>query len=459
MYRCVLKGVEKLHQYEELIKVFLPKDEFEISSEMPDEAEGDADAEGSVLFVAGADEDKDRLKRRLYESLARYTGKRPRWGILTGIRPVKLAGEIYDSCGSMEEMKRVLADRYLVEESKIRLITETLEYQRRTAGRPPEGSVSLYVGIPFCPTRCLYCSFTSNQVERDEADRYLKALCKEIEYCGENLRRRGLSIESMYVGGGTPTSLDEGQLEKLLDRISTSFDLKAVREFTVEAGRPDTFTEKKLELIREAGADRISINPQTMKQATLDLIGRRHTVEDTFRAFEMAHKAGISCINTDLIAGLPGENATDFRDSLETIWSLGADNITLHTLAVKRGSGLKELDQEYNYKNEKLCTEMLDDARLFLVRKGYSPYYLYRQKHTSGNTENLGMCRDGKISIYNVRIMEEAQSILALGAGGISKVYFPEENRLERVANVSNYQIYIDRIDEMIERKEKDFWR
>ncbi|MEE0746388.1 MAG: hypothetical protein UIL73_07865, partial [Anaerovoracaceae bacterium] len=168
---------------------------------------------------------------------------------------------------------------------------------------------------------------------------------------------------------------------------------------------------------------------------------------------------GIDCINTDLIAGLPGENAADFRDSLERIWSLGADNITLHTLAVKRGSGLKELDQEYNYKNEELCTEMLDDARLFLTGKGYRPYYLYRQKHTSGNTENLGFCRADSVSIYNVRIMEEAQSILALGAGGISKVYFPEENRLERVANVSNYQIYIDRIDEMIERKEKEFWR
>ncbi|HIU95088.1 MAG TPA: radical SAM protein, partial [Candidatus Copromorpha excrementipullorum] len=202
-----------------------------------------------------------------------------------------------------------------------------------------------------------------------------------------------------------------------------------------------------------------SINPQTMKQETLDLIGRRHTVEDTVRAFELAKRVGIDCINTDLIAGLPGENAADFRDSLERIWSLGADNITLHTLAVKRGSGLKELDQEYNYKNEELCTEMLDDARLFLTGKGYRPYYLYRQKHTSGNTENLGFCRADSVSIYNVRIMEEAQSILALGAGGISKVYFPEENRLERVANVSNYQIYIDRIDEMIERKEKEFWR
>ena len=202
-------------------------------------------------------------------------------------------------------------------------------------------------------------------------ERYLEALYREIDYCGENLRRRGLSIESMYIGGGTPTSLDESQLEKLLDRIEASFGLKGIGEFTVEAGRPDTFTEKKLKIIKETGAGRISINPQTMKQETLDLIGRRHTVENTVRAFELAKRVGIDCINTDLIAGLPGENAADFRDSLERIWSLGADNITLHTLAVKRGSGLKELDQEYNYKNEELCTEMLDDARDVYKRQSY----------------------------------------------------------------------------------------
>ena len=460
MYRCVLKGVEKLHQYEELIKVFLPKGEYEIWSESPEETGSDAEADDDdSLFLANFDGDRDKLRRSLYESLARYTGKRPRWGTLTGIRPVKLAGEIYDSCGSMEDVENILSDRYLVDESKVRLTVETLRYQRQIIGRPPEKSVSVYIGIPFCPTRCLYCSFTSNQVSDDEVERYLEALYREIDYCGENLRRRGLSIESMYIGGGTPTSLDESQLEKLLDRIEASFGLKGIGEFTVEAGRPDTFTEKKLKIIKEAGAGRISINPQTMKQETLDLFGRRHTVEDTVRAFELAKRVGIACINTDLIAGLPGENAADFRDSLERIWSLGADNITLHTLAVKRGSGLKELDQEYNYKNEELCTEMLDDARLFLTGKCYRPYYLYRQKHTSGNTENLGFCRADSVSIYNVRIMEEAQSILALGAGGISKVYFPEENRLERVANVSNYQIYIDRIDEMIERKEKEFWR
>ena len=197
MYRCVLKGVEKLHQYEELIKVFLPKGEYEIWSESPEETGSDAEADDDdSLFLANFDGDRDRLRRSLYESLARYTDKRPRWGTLTGIRPVKLAGEIYDSCGSMEEVENILSDRYLVDESKVRLTVETLRYQRQIIGRPPEKSVSVYIGIPFCPTRCLYCSFTSNQVSDDEVERYLEALYREIDYCGENLRRRGLSIES-----------------------------------------------------------------------------------------------------------------------------------------------------------------------------------------------------------------------------------------------------------------------
>lgn len=232
-----------------------------------------------------------------------------------------------------------------------------------------------------------------------------------------------------------------------------------IREFTVEAGRPDTFTEGKLSVMKATGVDRISINPQSMKERTLELIGRSHTVAETEKAFRMAENAGIDCINTDLIAGLPEEDFEDFRNSVHRITELGADNITLHTLAVKRASRLKDADSIYNYRNEELRDRMLSYALDYLKSRGYRPYYLYRQKHTSGNTENLGFCRDDKLSVYNIRIMEEAQSVLALGAGGISKVYFPDENRLERVANVSNYQIYIDRIDEMIERKEKNFWR
>ena len=227
----------------------------------------------------------------------------------------------------------------------------------------------------------------------------------------------------------------------------------------MEAGRPDTITEEKLHILKQCGVTRISINPQTMKQKTLELIGRKHTVEETDKAFDMARLIWDGSVNADLIAGLPEESFNDFRNSLDRIIAYGADNITLHTLAVKRASRLKEIDEEFNYKDEELREQMLGYAEEALRTAGYRPYYLYRQKHTSGNTENIGYCRNDAVSVYNIRIMEEAQSILAMGAGGISKVYFPEENRLERVANVSNYEIYIDRIEEMTQRKEKNFWR
>ena len=330
--------------------------------------------------------------------------------------------------------------------------------QRKRACLPAQKSLSVYIGIPFCPTRCLYCSFTSNQVGEGAILRYLAALEQEIDYAGEAAIRDGFQIESIYIGGGTPTTLDAAQLDSLLGRIRERFDLSHIREFTVEAGRPDTFTEQKLAVLRSHGVDRISINPQTMHQRTLDLIGRRHTVEQTEEAFAMAKEAGFRSINTDLIAGLPGEDAPDFAESLDQILALGADNITVHTLAVKRASRLKEMDENYHYRNEQVREEMLTQAEQRLRKADFRPYYLYRQKHTTGNTENIGYCRDDKISVYNIRIMEERQSILALGAGGISKIYFPAENRLERVANVSNYEIYIDRIDEMKDRKRKGFF-
>lgn len=451
MYRCKLKGVKNLHQYEELIKVFLPKNAYEICDE--------DDSDETECHVFEFAEDKDLMKRQIFKSLEKHTGKSPKWGIITGIRPVKLAGELYDSCTDMKEVDRILEQKYLVHSSKRKLTTEILDYQRKTIGKPTQNSLSIYIGIPFCPTRCLYCSFTSNQVKKPEIDRYLKALHKEIEYCAGKIKEVGYNIESIYIGGGTPTTLDEIQLKELLDKINTSFDLSSVKEFTVEAGRPDTFTEEKLWILKHSGVDRISINPQTMKQSTLELIGRNHTIAQTKTAFEMAKKVGLDCVNADLIAGLPKENFEDFKDSIHKITEMGAENITLHTLAVKRASRLKEIDEEFNYKNEELREEMLNYALKYLKKSGYRPYYLYRQKHTSGNTENMGFCKNDKVSVYNIRIMEEAQSILALGAGGVSKAYYPDENRLERVANVSNYEIYIERIEEMIERKEKNFWR
>ncbi len=444
MYKFSFRNIDNTNPYEELIKVFLTPEEYHICS-------GDEEAD---FHYSG---ERDQLKRELYRDLSRISGKTPKWGILTGIRPVKLAAELagekeYDLQAAGEILKR----DYLLHESKADLVTEILDYQRQTIGEPEVNSLSVYIGIPFCPTRCLYCSFTSNQVKEEEIERYLKALHREMELCGE--RTGNARIESLYYGGGTPTTLDAFQLDRLLSATHKHFNLQGLRELTVEAGRPDTIIGEKLKVLKDHGVDRISINPQTMKDSTLEIIGRKHSVADVYKAFELAYKAGIETVNTDLIAGLPQESEEDFAKSLEEIIRIGADNITLHTLAVKRASGLKEADEFFNYRTESLRERMLEAAHETLRACGYRPYYLYRQKNTSGDTENTGFCRNDKASVYNIRIMEEKQSILALGAGGISKVYFPEENRLERVANVSNYDIYIERIDEMFARKDKGFF-
>ncbi len=444
MYKFRFRNIGNTNPYEELIKVFLTPEEYGICT-------GDEEAD---FEYSG---ERDRLKRELFRDLSKISGKTPGWGTLTGIRPVKLAAELADRNDSdMQAVREKLKDDYLLHATKADLVMEILDYQRNILGAPENNSISLYIGIPFCPTRCLYCSFTSSQASEEEIDRYLKALHREIQFCGE--RTGAAVIESLYYGGGTPTTLNALQLDKLLSATHKSFNLKCLRELTVEAGRPDTITEEKLRVLKDHGVNRISINPQSMKESTLEIIGRKHSADDVYNAFETAHKIGIETINTDLIAGLPEESEKDFADSLEKIIGLGADNITLHTLAVKRSSRLKEVDEKINYRNESLRNKMLVSAHEKLRNCSYRPYYLYRQKNTSGDTENTGFCRKDKVSVYNIRIMEERQSILAFGAGGISKIYFPEENRLERIANVSNYNIYIERIEEMLTRKEKSFF-
>lgn len=469
MFEISITGTDKLNAYEELIKVFLQPSEYRLlkesrSSQNPAKVPDLIEPQDADILRYLFEGDSDALKRQIYRDLAKATGKSPKWGILTGIRPVKLAFELaYGDRSEPSEdpaarVREVLSGRYLLHPDKVKLVTEILEYQRKTSGDPPPRSCALYIGIPFCPTRCLYCSFTSNQKGPEEIRRYLQALEREIDYAAHAVSDDGFQIESVYIGGGTPTTLDEMPLDRLLGRIRSGFDLSGCREFTVEAGRPDTITEQKLSVLLKHGVGRISINPQTMHQETLDLIGRKHTTEETRRAFRMANSMKGFCINADLIAGLPGEDEPAFAESLEEVLELGAGNVTLHTLAVKRASRLKEMDENFNYRAEELREAMLSHASDTLRSAGYRPYYLYRQKHTSGNTENIGYCTEDNISVYNIRIMEERQSILALGAGGISKIYFPAENRLERVANVSNYEVYIDRIDEMIDRKARGFF-
>lgn len=436
MYQIKLNGVDNKYEYEELAKVFLSPDEFEIIS----------DTEANEFA------DKNALKRHLYEELSAVTGKRPDWGILTGVRPVKLAGELVAKHGA-EGAKDLLLGEYMLSPEKAELILEIYNYQQSHTGKPPDRSAGVYVGIPFCPTRCLYCSFTSNQKGPEEIARYLKALYREIAFVGRQMLEMGYDAESMYMGGGTPTTLTAEEMDALLTHIEQNFDLSKLREFTVEAGRPDTITEDKLSVLLRHEIGRISINPQSMKAKTLEIIGRAHTPDETRSAMKLARKMKIPIVNMDVIAGLPEETPEDFKATLTELIDYGPANITVHTLAVKRASRLIEQDPEFHYKRAEVVREMLAMANDMLRGAGYVPYYLYRQKHMAGSFENVGWCKPGTESVYNIRIMEEAQTIAAIGAGGISKNYFPAENRLERVPNVSNYEIYIERLDEMIERK------
>ena len=464
-----IRGAKSLHQYDELVKIFLQPAQYNLHGPEDGKTQPALNYDVSMDEETGKDGDRYRTARRIYEDLAEITGKRPKWGVLTGIRPVKLAGEVLegiygdvlsDRKGSdeSEKLKNFLMERYLVHEEKAKLVIEILEKQRSDAGMPKKNTVALYAGIPFCPTRCLYCSFTSNQSSEEGMKRYVDALIREIECTGDMAAGQDTRPESIYMGGGTPTALPDELFARVLEKIRDSFEVRDLREFTVEAGRPDTIDEGKLALLNEYGIDRISINPQSMKQETLDIIGRRHTVDDIRRAYHLAREHGIGSINMDLIAGLPGEDIDDFASSLDEVIGMGPEKITLHTLAMKRASRMKEESENFSYRDEELRERMLAFAQKRLREEGYSPYYLYRQKYTSGNTENTGWCRNDDVGIYNIRIMDEHQSILALRAGGISKRFFPAENRLERIPNVSNYEIYIDRVDEMIDRKKRDFF-
>ncbi|MBR6444665.1 MAG: coproporphyrinogen dehydrogenase HemZ [Firmicutes bacterium] len=459
MYDFLLKDVKKAHEYEELVKAFLRPDEFRLYSDDLENVripEGERPTDDEFDHIFSANEDKNALKREIYGELSRLTGKTLPWGIITGIRPVKLTGEIVRSFdGETDRAREVLINDYYVEKERADKALEIYGYQQKTAGSPEEGAAGVYIGIPFCPTRCLYCSFTSNQKDMDEIDRYLECLYREIDWTADRMEKAGMWAESIYIGGGTPTTLDEERLGTLLDLVNSRIRSGRTREITLEAGRADTITADKLAIAKTAGVDRISINPQTMKASTLELIGRETSIDQIEKAFGLATESGIPTVNADLIAGLPEETADDFRRTMQIITGYRPENITVHNLAIKRSSRLAGIDRDYHYKAAETVAEMLDAAEESMKENGYRAYYLYRQKQMAGAGENTGYCLPGHEGIYNIRIMEEAQSIIAMGAGGISKAYFPSENRHERIANVSNYEVYIEKIDEMLRRKEE----
>ncbi len=406
---------------------------------------------------------KDGLKRELYRLLGDYTGKELPWGMLSGIRPTRIPMKLLAEGSTEEVCVRHLMEEAFVSEKKAHLAVEIASRERRILEHVPLGrkEYSLYVHVPFCPSICLYCTFSSSPIGlwKKKADAYLDALILEMErrYAGMLQEGRSPGPVSVYIGGGTPTSLSVEQLERLLAAIGRIWDLGSTLEYTVEAGRPDSFSEEKLMVLRRHGVNRISVNPQTMNDETLRIIGRQHSAEDTLRAYEMARRAGFENINMDMILGLPGEGAEEVRRTLAVIEALAPDSLTVHSLAVKRASRLKQNILEDREQDEgadrgvfrgyslENSPEMMDLAEEAARRMGMAPYYLYRQKNMRGNLENTGFARPGRECLYNILIMEELQSIAAFGAAASTKEVY-EDGRIERSIAAKDVNLYIQRI-------------
>ena len=401
------------------------------------------------------DDDNELVSAQLlYKLLCDFTGLTQPWGILTGVRPVKLLRRLAEESNEEQAVKKFEKD-FFVSNEKIALSRETEHNERKILELSKPESFSLYVGIPFCPSRCSYCSFVMASIERAEKliEPYTKLLCEEIKRTAEIANKLGLRLETVYFGGGTPTTLSAEQLDTVLRTVNKSFDMSTCREFTVEAGRPDTIDSAKLFALKENKVDRISINPQTTNDEVLKTIGRKHTAQQFFDAFELARKCGFDNINTDLIAGLPTDTPESFKNSLDSIVRLNAECITVHTLCMKRASRLTTEGVTLDLQQSRDAREMLAYTQNILGQNEYIPYYMYRQSRMVGNLENVGWSKKGFESLYNVYVMDETHTILACGSGGVTKLKRNNPDYLERIFNFKYPYEYIDRFDELIQRK------
>lgn len=411
------------------------------------------DRRTQVIDYEDRRETKNHLKRLIYRMLSDYTGQKLPWGSLTGIRPVKIVMQLLEEGKTNVEAAAYMRDHYLASREKAALSVAIANRERYVLRNIDyQDGYSLYVGIPFCPSTCLYCSFTSYPLSLWEKrmDEYLDALFQEFDYAAEAFRDKKLN--TIYIGGGTPTTLSPARLDRLLQKLRTVFHTEHLQEYTVEAGRPDSITREKLQVLLDHGIDRISINPQTMKDETLRIIGRHHTVAQTKEAFALAREMGFSHINMDLIIGLPGEGYEDVEHTMQEVAALGPDSVTIHSLAIKRAARLNLFKEEYAEMGLENNMQIMDMTARYCTEMGLSPYYLYRQKNMAGNFENVGYAKTDKAGIYNILMMEEKQTIIACGAGSISKRVYPD-GRIERCENVKDVSQYIERIGEMIERK------
>ncbi len=396
------------------------------------------------------------IARLLFKVLSEATLLTPSWGIVTGVRPVKLYRSLINQ-GGEDYASKYFSDKLLVSKEKLELVKITNKYENNILSLSKKNSFSLYIAIPFCPSRCSYCSFVSQSIEKCAKliPDYLQLLIKEIEYTATIAKNLKLKLETVYIGGGTPTTLDDIQLAKLIEAVNLNFDMKDCREFTIEAGRPDTINKAKLYAMKNGNVNRISINPQTLNDSVLETIGRKHTAQQAIEAFSLAREVGINSINMDLIAGLPGDNYESFCNTVDKICSLSPEGITIHTLSLKRSSylNIKEKSKINNNSNDLKYT--LGKTYEKLAQKGYHPYYLYRQSRMVENMENIGWAKMNHDGLYNIYVMDETHTILACGAGGVTKLKEYKDNKIERIFNYKFAYEYISGFDEMLQRKRK----
>ena len=394
------------------------------------------------------------LQRAFYLAAVDALRTEPPWGMLSGVRPVKLPTRAMEEGASPRQAEAMLRDQYRVSPLRRQLAMDCAQASLQVKQSLQPSELSLYVGIPFCPTRCAYCSFISASGAANRLiPTYLDGLVQEIEAAGQGVRAAGKTIRSVYIGGGTPTTLNADQLTQLLEAVQTAFDLAPGTEFTVEAGRPDTITREKLDAIRRGGGNRISVNPQTMSDSVLKAIGRSHRAEDIRRAYAIARESQAGAVNMDLIAGLPTDTVAGFQDTLTQVIQLAPENITVHTLALKRGARLRQ--EETTLPDGRAVAQMLSFAWAALREAGYQPYYLYRQKFMSGSFENVGWCRPGFLSVYNICMMEELHTVLSLGAGGVTKTI--GGGCVRRQANPKYPQEYLRDLPRLMEEKRHFF--
>ena len=478
MKLCLINHSFK-YELEKLIRIFLPFEKVEFSNEpfygdgtaVTRLEKGERTVLSAVLRIYGkiysaeetlSDTDSDYenecerlLAVALYRCFTEASGYIPKWGILTGVRPAKLFSRLSAAYGD-EKAADWFKNALMADESKISLCRETVESEKRITGLSLPCSFSLYISVPFCPSRCSYCSFVSHSVEQAKGliPRYVDLLVREIEKTAEISASLGLRLETVYIGGGTPTSLTAAQLSAVMSAVAGNFDLSHLREYTVEAGRPDTVTAEKLKAIKALGVTRISINPQTMNDRVLERIGRRHTSEDTVKAFMLARKCGFDNINTDLIAGLPGDDFESFRDTLRRVLELEPESVTVHSLAMKKASTLNINGEFPEAQAGKTADMMVEYARKTLTEAGIFPYYMYRQSKTVGNLENVGYSKRGSECLYNVFTMDETHSVLACGASAVTKLREPNGGYIERIFNYKYPYEYISRFGEILAKKD-----